>query len=98
MKKVLLWTGNLLFFVIGLSYVFMLPVRAYFDPATVTYAFQAIATVVVAIGALATIFRHRIIAFFKKDKNEEKREIHLKMDIDADSDVNTTNNSDGEEA
>ncbi len=97
MKKILFWTGNLLFFIISLSYVFMLPVRAYFDPATVTYVFQAIATIVVAIGALATIFRHRIIDFFKKDKNESKREIHLKKDIDNEDDIETISDN-GEDA
>ena len=53
----------------------------YIDPSAVTYTAQAIAAVVVAIGALATVFRHKIAAFFKKDKGENtKREIHLKDD------------------
>ena len=51
----------------------------YIDPSAVTYTAQAIAAVVVAIGALATVFRHKIAAFFKKGKGEStKREIHLK--------------------
>ena len=51
----------------------------YIDPSAVTYTAQAIAAVVVAIGALATVFRHKIAAFFKRDKGEgTKREIHLK--------------------
>ena len=51
----------------------------YIDPSAVTYTAQAIAAVVVAIGALATVFRHKIAAFFKKEKGEgTKREIHLK--------------------
>ena len=53
----------------------------YIDPSAVTYTAQAIAAVVVAIGALITVFRHKIVAFFKKDKGEAaKREIHLKDD------------------
>ena len=53
----------------------------YIDPSAVTYTAQAIAAVVVAIVALATVFRHKIVAFFKKDKGEStKREIHLKDD------------------
>ena len=57
----------------------------YIDPSAVTYTAQAIAAVVVAIGALATVFRHKIAAFFKKEKGEStKREIHLK-DEDLDS-------------
>lgn len=55
----------------------------YIDPSAVTYTAQAIAAVVVAIGALATVFRHKIAAFFKKNKGENaKREIHLKDDED----------------
>ena len=51
----------------------------YIDPSAVTYTAQAIAAVVVAIGALITVFRHKIVAFFKKDKAETgKREIHFK--------------------
>ena len=56
----------------------------YIDPSAVTYTAQAIAAVVVAVGALITVFRHKIVAFFKKDKGETaKREIHIK---DEDSD------------
>ena len=51
----------------------------YIDPSAVTYTAQAIAAVVVAIGALITVFRHKIVAFFKKDKAEAaKREIHVR--------------------
>ena len=53
----------------------------YIDPSAVTYTAQAIAAVIVAIGALVTVFRHKIVAFFKKDKGETaKREVHLKED------------------
>ena len=53
----------------------------YIDPSAVTYTAQAIAAVVVALGALITVFRHKIVAFFKKDKAETaKREIHIKED------------------
>ncbi len=56
----------------------------YIDPSAVTYTAQAIAAVVVALGALITVFRHKIVAFFKKDKGETvKREVHIK---DEDSD------------
>lgn len=53
----------------------------YIDPSAVTYTAQAVAAVVVALGALITVFRHKIVAFFKKDKGETaKREIHVKED------------------
>ena len=51
----------------------------YIDPSAVTYTAQAIAAVVVALGALITVFRHKIAAFFKKNKGETaKHEIHIK--------------------
>ena len=53
----------------------------YIDPSAVTYTAQAVAAVVVALGALITVFRHKIVAFFKKDKEiTAKREIHVKDD------------------
>lgn len=59
----------------------MLTSVLYIDPSAVTYTAQAIAAVVVALGALITVFRHKIVAFFKKDKAETaKREIHIKED------------------
>ena len=51
---------------------------AYIDPSAVTYVIQAVAGVVIAIGALITVFRHKIVAFFKKGKKDEaKQEIHI---------------------
>lgn len=55
--------------------------QAYIDPSAVTYVIQAVAGVIIAIGALITVFRHKIVAFLKKgSKNIEKKEIHLKED------------------
>ncbi len=50
----------------------------YIDPSAVSYIIQAIAAVVIAIGACLTIFRHKIASLFKKNKNQEKREVHFK--------------------
>lgn len=53
----------------------------YIDPSAVTYVIQAVAGAVIAVGALLTIFRHKIAAFFKKNKSNESRpEIHFKDD------------------
>ncbi len=49
----------------------------YIDPSAVTYVIQAVAGVVIAIGALITIFRHKIAALFKKNKDVEKKEVHF---------------------
>ena len=59
----------------------------YIDPSAVTYTAQAVAAVVVALGALLTVYRHKIVAFFKKDKAETaKREIHLKEEAEEERD------------
>lgn len=44
---------------------------AYIDPSAVTYVIQAVAGVLIALGAAFTIFRHKIFAFFKKNKKKE---------------------------
>lgn len=83
MKKKLFWVLNTLFFVEAYSYLFMLPVHAYIDPSAVTYIIQAVAGVVIAIGAVLTIFRHKIVALFKKNKDVEKKEVHFVEDEEA---------------
>lgn len=61
--------------------------QAYIDPSAVTYVIQAVAAVFIALGAVVTVFRHKIIAFFKKNsKKNTKREIHLKEDEDDNKD------------
>lgn len=55
-------------------------VLLYIDPSAVSYVIQAVAAVVIAIGACLTIFRHKIVSFFKKNKDKEKKEIHFKDD------------------
>ena len=44
--------------------------HAYIDPSAVTYVIQAVAGVLIALGAAFTIFRHKIFAFFKKNKKQ----------------------------
>lgn len=53
----------------------------YIDPSATTYLIQAVAGVIIAIGALFTVFRHKIASFFKKDKGDtKKKEIHFTDD------------------
>lgn len=80
--KVLYWTLTTLFFLDAFSILFMQPVYAYIDPSAVTYIIQAVAGVVIAIGALLTIFRHKIVSLFKKNKESDKKEVHFKEDIE----------------
>ena len=79
MKKTLLNLGKFAYF-FGAFFVLMSGyAQAYIDPSAVTYVIQAVAGVVIAVGALITVFRHKIVAFFKKGKKDNtKREIHIK--------------------
>lgn len=83
MKKTLLKLGKFSYF-FGAFFLLMSGyAHAYIDPSAVTYVIQAVAGVVIAVGALITVFRHKIVAFFKKgSKDNEKKEIHLKEDIE----------------
>ena len=75
------------FYVAGL-FLFSTVAFAYIDPSAVTYVIQAVAGAVIAIGALITVFRHKIIAFFKKgNKDEAKKEIHVIEDESQDSSI-----------
>ena len=72
------WTTMTAILAVANFNLFTITSEAYIDPSAVTYIIQAVAGVVIAIGAALTIFRHKIIAFFKKNKGEEeKREVHF---------------------
>ena len=68
MKKTLLQILKFTYFAGCFWYFFTIPARAYIDPSAVTYIIQAVAGVLIALGAAFTIFRHKIFAFFKKNK------------------------------
>lgn len=86
MKKVILKTVKFAYFFTACFVMLSIHAHAYIDPSAVTYIIQAVAAAFIAIGALITVFRHKIFAFFKKGKKEtEKREIHVKEDITEDS-------------
>lgn len=46
---------------------------AYIDPSAVTYVIQAVAGVFIAIGAVFTIYRHKIAKFFRKLKKKRAK-------------------------
>ena len=71
MKKLLSQTAKFSYFFMCGWYLFTLPVHAYIDPSAVTYIIQAVAGVLIALGAVFTIFRHKIFAFFKKNKKDD---------------------------
>ncbi len=76
-------TGKFIYFFACWWVILSIDAQAYIDPSAVTYVIQAVAAVFIALGALITVFRHKIFAFFKKNtKQAEKKEIHLKEDLD----------------
>ncbi|MDE6404197.1 MAG: hypothetical protein K2M20_00930 [Lachnospiraceae bacterium] len=68
MKKTWFQALKFIYFAGCFWYFFTVPARAYIDPSAVTYIIQAVAGVLIALGAAFTIFRHKIFAFFKKNK------------------------------
>lgn len=83
-KKCILLFASTLYFGIAGWLLFSNHAYAYIDPSAVTYVIQAVAAVVIALGALVTVFRHKIAAFFKKGSKSEKREIHIVEDESSD--------------
>lgn len=85
MKKILKF-GKFMYFFTCWWILLSIDAHAYIDPSAVTYIIQAIAAIFIALGAVVTVFRHKIFSFFKRNsKKNEKREIHLKEDKDASS-------------
>ena len=56
MKKTIAYIFSGIFFTIGFSLLFSLNVRAYIDPSVMTYTIQAVAGIVIAIGAFFGIY------------------------------------------
>ena len=83
MKKLVLQMMKFTYFFTASFVMLSIHAFAYIDPSAVTYVIQAVAAAFIAVGALVTVFRHKIIAFFKKGKKEEaKKEIHFKEDVE----------------
>lgn len=83
MKKIALQMMKFTYFFTACWVMLSTYAFAYIDPSAVTYVIQAVAAAFIAIGALITVFRHKIVAFFKKGKKEEeKKEIHFKEDVE----------------
>lgn len=67
MKRVMQFIISSLFFIIGFFFLFSINGQAYIDPSVMTYAIQAIAGVVIAIGAAVGIYFRK----FKKKINDK---------------------------
>ena len=81
MKKAFLNIGKFMYFFGAMFMMMSFYSQAYIDPSATTYMIQAIGAAVIALGAVLTVFRHKIVSFFKKDsRSEEKKEIHFEDD------------------
>lgn len=78
MKKAILKASKFMYFFTAAWVMMSIHAFAYIDPSAVTYIIQAVAAAFIAVGAIVTVFRHKITAFFKKGKTTEKKEIHVK--------------------
>lgn len=72
MKKFFLQTLKFTYFFSCFFTLFTSYAHAYVDPSAVTYVIQAVAGVLIALGAAFTIFRHKIFAFFKKNRKKDE--------------------------
>lgn len=79
MKKIIGKTLSFVYFFSCFFTLFTMPVHAYIDPSAVTYVIQAVAGVLIALGAAVTIFRHKIVKFFKGKKKEETEETAIEF-------------------
>lgn len=81
MKKLLFGISKFMYFFCAMFMTMSCYAHAYIDPSATTYIIQAVGAVLIALGALITVFRHKITAFFKKDSGAaEKKEIHFEDD------------------
>ena len=60
MKKFFLGAIVAIFFTIGFALLFSINVRAYIDPSVMTYTIQAVAGIVIAIGAGIGIYYRKM--------------------------------------
>lgn len=80
MKNIILSCMKFIYFFGLMMIVCSKQVSAYIDPSTVTYLVQIVAAVFVAIGAALTVYRHKIVSFFKGTKKDENQNIVEKND------------------
>ena len=53
---------------------------AYIDPSAVTYVIQAVAGAAIAIGAACTVYRHKIMKFFRSQQKKRAKKKHQSED------------------
>lgn len=74
MKSMIKESFKFVYFFMGCSLMLSNCAYAYFDPSATTYIIQAVGALIVAAGAVFTVFRHKIAKFFNKNHEEERKE------------------------
>ncbi len=72
MKRLFMQVFKFTYFAGCFWYLFTIPAQAYIDPSAVTYIIQMVAGVLIALGAAFAVFRHKIFAFFRKNKSNKE--------------------------
>ena len=76
MKKIIEYVFTTMFFTIGFALLFSMNVRAYIDPSVMTYTIQAVAGIIIAIGAAVGIYfrkmKKKVNDKFGIDENKNK--------------------------
>ena len=79
MKKLIGKMVSFVYFSSCFFVVMTMHAHAYIDPSAVTYIIQAVAGVLIALGAVFTIFRHKIVKFLKGKKNVDEQEEKIEL-------------------
>lgn len=87
MKSKLLKMGSFCYYFSCGAILLSNTAHAYIDPSTTTYIIQAVAGILIAVGASFTVFRHKITAAWRKwyygrlaRKNEREKFADKKVD------------------
>ena len=91
MKKIAGYIFLSLFFIVGFAFMFSINVQAYIDPSVMTYTIQAVAGIIIAIGAFVGIYFRKM-----KKKVNDKLGIdeNKNKEVESDNIMMTTDNKD----
>ncbi|MCR5798445.1 MAG: hypothetical protein K6G69_00025 [Lachnospiraceae bacterium] len=99
MKKTVAYLMGTLYFMVCFWVIMDIKALAYVDATSVTYVIQAIVGIFVAIGAVVTVQRHKIVAAYRKwHYGKLAKKNALKQLEEAKTENNTETNTDTTDA
>ena len=95
MKKIINTILFCLFFIIGFAFIFSINAYAYIDPSVMTYTIQAVAGIIIAVGAFIGIYYRKM-----KKKVNDKLGIdeNKNKEVESDDIIMTASTKEGEES